>query len=184
MAGRPTLEGERVVLRPFMLGDAPRVVELAGAREIADTTLAIPHPYPPEAATTWIGAQDDAWQRGVSADFAITDKTSGELVGAIGLGINGQQDNAEMGYWVGVPYWNRGYCTDAARMMISFAFTDLGLHRVFAHHLVRNPASGRVMQKVGMSFEGIQRDSVKKWDIFEDIATYGILAGDPRPRGG
>ena len=87
-----------------------------------------------------------------------------------------------MGYWIGLPYWNNGYCTEAARAVVDFAFTDLGLHRIFAHHLVRNPASGRVMQKIGMRFEGIHRDAIKKWDKYEDIAAYAILADEWRSR--
>src|SRR5207244_1300970 len=97
-------------------------------------------------------------------DFAIVAKDSGELLGAIGQAIDRQHDHGEMGYWIGLPYWNRGYCTEAARSVLAFAFAEIGLHRVFAHHLVRNPASGRVIQKIGMAFEGVHRDAIKKWD--------------------
>jgi RimJ/RimL family protein N-acetyltransferase len=178
MPEQPTLRTDRLILRPFAESDGPRVVELAGAREIADTTLSIPHPYPPDAATSWIAGQLPAWVNGIHADFAITDKATGDLFGAIGQGINRMQDHGEMGYWIGLPYWNNGYCTEAARAVVAFAFTELGLHRVYAHHLVRNPASGKVMQKIGMRFEGIHRDHVKKWDKYEDIAAYAILADE------
>ena len=171
----PVLATERLVLRAFTQDDAPRVVELAGAWEIADTTLSIPHPYPPDAATSWIAGQVSAWVNDWHADFAITDKGSGELIGAIGQGINRAHDHGEMGYWIGVPYWNNGFCTEAARAVLAFAFIELGLHRVYAHHLVRNPASGKVMEKIGMRFEGIRRDAIKKWDRYEDIAAYAIL---------
>jgi RimJ/RimL family protein N-acetyltransferase len=184
MSSRPTLHGERVLLRPFTRDDAPRVVELAGAREIADTTLAIPHPYPPEVAVTWIDSQDEAWDLQRALDVAIADAATGELVGAIGLGLNPAHNSAEMGYWVGVAYWNRGYCTDAARALRDFGFDELALHRIVAHHLVRNPASGRVMQKIGMQFEGIHRGAVKKWDVYEDVAAYAILVDDWRALGG
>ena len=58
---------------------------------------------------------------------------------------------AELGYWIGVPWWNRGYATEAGRALLDFGFGTLGLHRIMAHHMMRNPASGRVMQKLGMT---------------------------------
>ena len=84
----------------------------------------------------------------------------------------------EIGYWVGVPYWNHGYCTDAARAVLQYGFEVLALQRVFSHHLTRNPASGRVMRKLGMTHEGHHRRHVKKWDVFEDIDGYAILKSE------
>ena len=83
-----------------------------------------------------------------------------------------------MGYWVGAPYWGRGYCTEAARAILRYGFEELGLHRIHAQHFARNPASGRVMQKIGMVYEGRQHEHVRKWDRFEDSDLYGILASD------
>lgn len=179
MSERPTLKTDRLILRPFAEKDAPRVEELAGAREIADTTLSIPHPYPAGAAAEWIATHAASWTEEQHADFAITDASTAELIGAIGQGINRQHEHGEMGYWIGVPYWNKGFCTESARAVLAFAFEELNLHRVFAHHLTRNPASGRVMQKIGMTFEGIHRDAIRK-DRYEDIAAYAILAEDWR----
>ena len=85
---------------------------------------------------------------------------------------------AELGYWVARPFWNQGYASEGARALVRFGFAELGLHRVSAHHYSRNPASGKVMQKIGMRFEGLLRQHVFKWGVFEDIEMYGILAGD------
>jgi RimJ/RimL family protein N-acetyltransferase len=82
---------------------------------------------------------------------------------------------AELGYWVGKSYWNHGYCTEAARAVVRFAFEDLGLRRVFAQRYRRNPASGRVMQKAGMRHEGTLRQHAVKWDVVDDIEVYGVL---------
>ena len=110
---------------------------------------------------------------------AITLRGAGELVGAINvLGVSKQNSHGEMGYWIGTPYWNQGYCTEAARALIRFSFDTLGLHRVFAHHLGRNPASGRVMAKAGMRYEGTLREHTRKNDLFEDLPVYGILASE------
>ena len=153
-------------------------MELAGAREIADTTLTIPHPYPEGAAEGWIATHQRAWEAGSGLTMAIVDRSADIVVGAIGLAIKPEHANGELGYWVGVPYWNSGYCTEAARAILDFAFDVMGLHRVQAHHLIRNPASGRVMQKLGMRLEGVHRDAIRKWDRFEDLAAYGILANE------
>jgi RimJ/RimL family protein N-acetyltransferase len=174
----PTLTTQHLRLRSFVLADAPVVQTLAGAREIADTTLLIPHPYPDGVAETWIATHDAAWATGASVTYAMTRREAGDLVGAIGLTISAAHASAELGYWVGVPYWNLGYCTEAARAVLTFGFEWLGLHRIHAHHLTRNPASGRVMEKIGMRLEGVHRDAVRKWDRFEDIAVYGILASE------
>ena len=98
----------------------------------------------------------------------------------MGLEISEQDQHAELGYWVGRTYWGQGICTEAAAAVVKFAFEDLALHKVHAHHMTRNPASGRVLQKVGMLQEGVLRSHVRKKGVFEDIAFYGILRTDPR----
>ena len=178
--GQPALRTARLVLRPFRASDAADVERLAGAREVADTTLHIPHPYPPGAAERWIGAQAAAWAAGSGATFAVCRADDGALVGAIGLAIAPEHARAELGYWIGVPHWNRGYATEAGRAMLALAFDTLGLHRVQAHYMLRNAASGRVMRKLGMRPEGVRRGAFRKGDAFEDVEEYAILAHDDR----
>jgi RimJ/RimL family protein N-acetyltransferase len=162
------------MLRPFRPDDAPSITRLAGDRAIADTTLTVPHPYPPGAAEAWIAHHAPGWSLGREAVFAITDPTGG-LVGAIGLVVTPEHRRGELGYWVGRPFWNRGYATSAARAVMAFGFAELGLHRIQAMHLVRNPASGRVLVKAGMEYEGTLRHYLVKWDTPEDVAVYGIV---------
>ena len=83
-----------------------------------------------------------------------------------------------MGYWIGKPFWGQDYCTKAARAMLDFGFGPWELNRIHAYHFVRNPASGRVMAKIGMQYEGLLRQHVIKWGQFEDLALYGILRSD------
>lgn len=174
----PTLDTARLILRPFTLRDAPRVQMLAGAREIAEMTGNIPHPYPDGAAEEWIGGHANEWRRGDAAIFAIVQRATNELIGAISLTIHPQHQRAELGYWLGVPFWNQGYTTEAARAVLRFAFETLKLHRVYATHVARNPASGRVMQKSDMTYEGTLRQHFLRWDRFEDLVYYGILASE------
>lgn len=175
---QPLLTTERLILRPFRPSDAQRVQELAGKREVADTTLTIPHPYPDGAAEAWIAKHAAEWRDGKSAVYAVTEEAGGALVGAIGLSIDRQHANAELGYWIAPEAWNRGYATEAGAAILSLAFERLGLQRVDARHFLRNESSGRVMQKLGMKLEGIHRQSLKKWDVFEDAARYAIVRED------
>ena len=182
MSQQPILETPRLVLRPFALSDAPTVQRLAGAAAVADTTLAVPHPYADGMAEAWIATHQAAFERGENVVFAITLR-EGELVGAINLHLEPPHQRGELGYWIGEPYWNRGYATEALRAVIEYGFAIQGLNRMVARHLRRNPASGRVMQKAGMRREGEQRQHVMKNGRFEDLEYYGILRSD-RAEGG
>lgn len=177
MTAQPTLRTDRLVLRPFDLADAPTVQRLAGEREVADTTLTLPHPYLDGMAESWIGGHPEAWGRRERVTFAITAATDG-LVGAIALALATQHRRGELGYWIGRPFWNRGYATEAARAVLAFGFETLELNRIHASHLARNPASGRVMVKAGMRFEGTRRQHIVKAGRAEDLADYALLRGD------
>ncbi len=175
---QPTLYTPRLTLRPYVPTDASALQRLAGAREIADTTKRIPHPYPDGAAEIWIAMQVNAWEAQTAASFAIVDRANTQYMGGIGLSIASATVSAELGYWLGVPFWGQGFCTEAARGILAFAFNELKLHRVAANYLTRNPASGRVMEKLGMQYEGVQRDGSLKWGKFEDIAVCAILQAE------
>ncbi len=174
----PTLEAGRVVLRPFNHCDAPAVQRLAGDREIASTTLLIPHPYEDGLAESWIASHEAAFAAGTMITFAVTLRETGELLGAISLTVQRSDERAEMGYWIGKPFWGKGYGTEAATAVLRFAFEELSLNRVYAHHMTRNPSSGRIMQKLGMAQEGLLRQHQMKWDVLEDLAIYGILKSE------
>lgn len=174
--GLPTLRSRRLVLRPFILADAPEVQRLAGSPEVSSTTLNIPHPYDDGIAEAWIARHVPEFEARLMAVLAIT--ADSILVGAISLRLEQPHRRAELGYWIGRPYWGKGYATEAAAAILEYGFTTLALNRIQATHLTRNPASGRVMQKVGMRFEGIQREHFWKDGRPETIARYAILAAD------
>ncbi len=171
---QPSLHTERLVLRPFSYRDAPRVQELAGDARIAATTLNIPHPYRDGVAESWIATHISAFLAGRGVTYAITRQEVG-VVGAIGLSVQERHKKAELGYWVGVDFWGRGYATEAAKAVIHFGAERFGLEKITAHHLLENPASGRVMQKLGMVQEGVLRGEVVKNDRRHDIVVYGLL---------
>ena len=161
----------------MVLSDAPDIQSLAD-RDIASTTLRIPHPYEDGMAEEWILSRQAVFDAGEGVAFAITRLSDASYIGGIGLVLNQSDDNAEMGYWIGKLYWNQSYGSEAAGAVLRYAFEQLGLNRVYAAHFRRNPASGRIMQKIGMTYEGRLRQHVKKWGSFEDMEYYGILKSE------
>ncbi len=169
------LQTARLRLRPFTAADAPAVQILAGAREIADTTRQIPHPYADGMALTWIATHAELHAEGRALTLAIEIPEGPRLCGAIGLRLAREDRHAELGYWIGVADWGRGLCTEAAQAVLGYGFGSLGLHRIYAMYFARNPASGRVLEKLGMAREGLLRGHVRKWGVFEDLVLQGIL---------
>lgn len=174
----PVIETPRLRLRAFVPADARDVQRFASAREIADTTAAIPHPYPEGAAEAWILTHAVHWATRQQLVLAITLKPEGGLLGAVGLTFAEEHERAELGYWLGVPYWNRGFATEAATALVDYGFRVLGLQRVQAHHFARNPASGRVLLKSGLRREGLSPRAFHKNARFEDLLFYGAVRRD------
>lgn len=180
---RPSLETDRLRLRPFTQEDAETVQRLVNDLEIVATTRALHFPYPDGAAVRWISQQPLAWVEGRAAIFAISLKSSGLVIGATGLEIDSADERAELGYWLDPAFWNRGYTTEAAIALVDFAFRHLGLNRVSAEHMVHNPASGRVLEKIGFRPEGLLRQHAKKWGRFHDVAVFGLVRENWRAAG-
>jgi RimJ/RimL family protein N-acetyltransferase len=143
----PVLETERLVLRAPRIEDAKLVAALVNDRRIAENTARIPHPYGIADAKEWIGAVTAQ----AAATFLIT--IDGAAIGACGLDI--RDGVAELGYWLGVPFWGRGYATEAARAVIDHAFGELGHEVIVAGARISNPASRRVLEKCGFQWSGV-----------------------------
>jgi len=179
MPRQAVITTDRLVLRPFTSSDGDDVRRLAGIFEIADTTAEIPHPYPDGAFEEWFASHAEQARRREAFHWAITRRETGELIGAISLmKLDHRARLAETGYWVAKDHWGHGFCTEAARAVIDHAFDVLNLNRVHAHHMVRNPASGAVLRKIGMRYEGRRRQHLERWGKLEDIELFGILAED------
>lgn len=177
----PVLETERLTLRPYTPADAPSVQRMCGDPAIAATTLAIPHPYPDGAAEQWISTHADGFRQGTEVTLAITLKPNGPVIGSVALSVNKDHRRGELGYMVAKEHWNRGYCTEAVRALMAYGFSVLGLSRIQAMHFPRNAASGRVMQKLGMTREGLLRRYVCNRGVFEDLLMYSILRAESEP---
>jgi ribosomal-protein-alanine N-acetyltransferase len=128
---------------------AETIQRLASDARIAATTR-IPHPYPEHGARDFIATQVAAREKGTAWTFAIIDRD--ELVGACGIEGIGRDEPPELGYWIGTPYWGRGYATLGVKLVLEFAFQNLLLDQVRAHALEHNTASRRVLEKCGFAF--------------------------------
>lgn len=136
------MRSQRLSYRPLDARDAGRVAVLAGDWDVARMTSRIPHPYSLIDADLWIASiGDDEFVRGVEQD--------GTLIGAIGYIAAADARQAEIGYWIGKPWWGHGYATEAAGTLIDYCFTAGGIRRLTCGHFIDNPASARVIAKLG-----------------------------------
>lgn len=178
MTSFPRLGTRRLVLRSVTLADAGRVRVLAGDPEVALMTSNIPYPYEVGRAAAWIRACEELQGEGLRYAFAL-DLGGEGLIGVCSLQVEPDQGRAELGYWLGRSWWGQGFMTEAARAVVAFGFERLELRRIFAHHLPENPASGRVMQKVGMTPEGIlRRHILHRGERAADLVIWGMLGED------
>jgi RimJ/RimL family protein N-acetyltransferase len=174
---QPLLRTARLVLRPFVPEDAPLLAQLAGKHRVADTTASIPHPYSPEQALQDIAKFNDEFNRGVGAYFVIALREAPQsLIGCVLLKLIDRRDEqGELGYWIDEASTGKGFVTEAARAVLEYGFNALTLNRICACHMTRNPASGRILEKVGMQKEGLLRQGAKKWGVYEDLQLWAIL---------
>jgi len=166
----PEIQTARLTLRSFVESDIPELTQLIDDRRVAATTLRIPHPYTQRDAKEFINEIQH-----IGANFAIVIRDPNRLCGGIGLLIKEPHQHAELGYWIGVPYWGNGYATEAGRAVLAYGFEQLRLHRIFASHFKQNLASAKVLAKLGMRHEGCLREHILKWNQFIDLEMYGIL---------
>ena len=171
----PTIKTERLVLRAYELGDIAELVPLIGAREVAANLARVPYPYTEQDARNFINSIKATPDE---ARFAVALSNSGHLIGGIGLRIDSAHSRAELGYWLGIPYWGQGYANEAARAVVHYGFETLGLHRIWASVFQGNEVSAKVLNKLGMRHEGCLRHHVLKWGRFIDLEMYGILRSE------
>ena len=181
MPEQTVLTTERLVLRPHRIDDAPVMASLLESGDITARLEYLIWPYDTGIADQWLEGLPARREPG-AVYFAATlretgdPRQAGDYIGDIGLSsVDTGSARAELGYWFGKPYWGRGYGTEAARAVIDYGFNVLGLNRIWATHFHTNPASGRVMQKIGMTHEGSMRRHVKKNGEYVDFEVYGIL---------
>lgn len=170
----PTLTSPRLTLRPFTEMEAPEVKHLAGSKQVAEMIPLIPHPYPLEAAITWISSLATQFEEQRTFTLAVTSSHNGDLLGAMTLHLALEHHRAEIGYWFGIDHWGKGYCTEAAQTMVDYARKHFGLTRIIGRCLAKNTGSARVLEKLGMQPEGRLVAHEYKDGIYQDLLLFGL----------
>jgi [ribosomal protein S5]-alanine N-acetyltransferase len=179
MLTQSILETTRLILRPLSLEDAPSLQGMASVREIADTMISIPHPYPDGEAERYIRRQISELEAGHSLSFVIERKSEKIFSGIIEIrSIEREHSQAELSFWLVTEVWGQGYMSEALKPLLRFGFENLDLNRLYAYHMVRNLGSSKVLQKNGFTQEGVLRQRVRKWGVFEDVKIWAILRRD------
>ncbi|MBW8359927.1 MAG: GNAT family N-acetyltransferase [Weeksellaceae bacterium] len=152
------------------------ILQINSTEDFSKNLFNIPFPYTREDADKWFAACNAGIESGESWRFAIREKAVGKLIGIIGLHHNMEHHKAEIGYWLGREYWGKGYLTEALKAVLIFGFGELKLNKLYATHFLYNPASGRVMQKAGMEYEGLLKQEYFHQGEFLDVHRYFMLS--------
>ncbi len=164
-----------VRLDPIAPLHADAVQELASHPDVLATTN-LPEPYPKDGAITWIEAVQEQREEGTEYPFAILNEQD-TLVGVTGL-RDVIDERAEVGFWVGKPYWNCGYATAGTRQLLDVAFDELELTEVFARPLKRNGPSRRVLEKLGFTAVAEETHEHPKWTEEDPVVRYELTRPD------
>lgn len=170
------LATKRLILRPIEEKDSILLYPLINDYDVAVNMLNIPHPYPDDMLLPWIRAARESMEHNERLDLTIMLKDTGVPIGVCGINqINWEHMNAEVGYWLGKPYWGNGYMSEAVICLLEYGFDDFDFYRMYARCLMSNPASARVLEKSGMKFEGCARGEVQKDGKYMDVLHFGLI---------
>ncbi|MGQ0672685.1 MAG: GNAT family N-acetyltransferase [Hyphomicrobium sp.] len=140
------MQSTRLTYRPLDYSDAARIAELAGDWDVARMTARIPHPYSLVQAHHWIGSLEPG-------EFVRIVEFGGRLIGAVGY-VPSPDRSVEIGYWIGRPWWGQGFATEAAEALIAHCFAAGEIPRLTCCHFIDNPASERIIRKLGFRLTG------------------------------
>ncbi len=171
----PPLSTERLTLRGMKVSDAADMFAYAHRADVTEYLTWYPHNNIDETRDhlTEIGRR---YRTGDFYDWALIEREGGHMIGTCGFtSFNYYSDSAEIGYVLHPVYHGRGLASEAVRAVMHFGFTELSLHRIEAHYIEGNAASRRLMERVGMQFEGYARESMLIKGKYRTIGTCAIL---------
>ena len=174
--GTRELTTERLKLRPFRLSDAEFMFKNYATDERVTKFLSWPPYKSAEAIEPFLADTIESYKEKSTYHWAI--EFGEEMIGSISvMSVDERNESCEIGYCIGYDFWNMGIVSEAVKTVMRFLFTKVGMRRIVAKHDVKNPASGRVMQKCGMLLEGRLRGHYLRRDgSVSDSLVYGILA--------
>jgi RimJ/RimL family protein N-acetyltransferase len=174
------IRGSKITLRPLVKRDAPSIYKYACNRAISRYTF-LPYPYTRRNAEEWVITSGERNASGIDVNLGIELPVSGEIIGMISLNnIDHFSRHAELGYWLGKPFWGRGYVREAISLILRHSFRELKLKRVYARVMHPNTVSARLLEKCGFKYEGTLRRNIKRHGRYLDELRYGILAEEWR----
>lgn len=174
----PRLQTPRLILRAMHTRDAADMYDYAKTEQATRYLSWRPHSNL-SMTKSYLATVKSRYRKGTLFDWAIEERATGRMIGTCGfVGFDTQNQSAEIGYVLHPAFWGQGLMPEAVGAVLTFAFEVLGLNRITAQYMVANAQSRRVMEKVGMSFEGIQRQSLLRDGIFEDLGKCAILRSD------
>ena len=169
-------ETERLFIRNYKRADLEDFIEVTSQPEIQPTTYGIPVPYTKKYAKKWMKFVRENIRMKQAFEFAVFLKENHTYIGNVGLiNVSFLHNHADISYYIDKDMWNRGFATEAAAMMMDFGFEKLGLYKISGLCMRSNPASKRVMEKLGMKFEGTMRGELLKKGKYYDLDRYSIL---------
>jgi RimJ/RimL family protein N-acetyltransferase len=177
------LETERFFLRPVLEDDVDDIYQNVKDYDIARWLISVPHPYPEDGAIKYIRECHELMKKGLSYELPIKLKATQEMVGIMAvLKVDRKNRNAELGYWIAKKYWRKGFATEAGLRVLEFGFNVLNLERMYAKCIPENNASRRVMEKMGMKYEGTFRHEILKENKYFDMSYCGIIKEEWKDR--
>lgn len=174
---------KRIGIRPLRFSDALDVYENVKDKDIVRWTMTIPHPYPKDGALKFIRKSRHNMRKGKSYTFGITlsdnKKRAGKVIGVVGLmNVDWAEKNAEIGYWLGKRYWNKGLMTEGVELILTYGFKELRLHRIYATLFDKNIGSKKTLEKAGFKLEGKMRHARYRYGKWHNVLIYGILSSE------
>jgi len=170
----------RLVLKAPEERDVPRLVELANNRAVAESLASMPHPYDADCAREWLagksGSRADGYRFGIYLNIPEP-----AFIGIIGFSVPDEMGQSELGYWIGEPYWGRGYATEAVRSVLEYGFSLDGLTQMFGDCRITNVGSRRVLEKSGFEYRGFAHSFCRA--IGEEVPVDCFALSKPRFRG-
>ena len=173
-AALPHISTARLLLKPLHKDQADMLCALANGPKIADNTANIPSPYTLQIAQDFIARTEEKYRSGLLS-LGMHLHETGELIGVVSLRLSAAHGSGHLGGWVAAHCRNQGYAAEAAVGVTDFGFSELALHRVGSQCFSRNKESARVMEKIGLQYEGCMCGAFLKNGVHEDMLLYGVV---------
>jgi ribosomal-protein-alanine N-acetyltransferase len=174
----PTLETERLILRKMLVSDKEDIYAYSCRADVTEHLTWTPH-VNIEYTQDYLRYIGQRYSVGDYFDWAVVEKASGRVIGSCGFTrFDYPNDAGEIGYVFHPDFCGKGYATEAVREVVRFGFVALKLHRIEARYLKGNDRSVRVMERIGMQYEGERREAMLVKGAYRTVGTYAILAGE------